>query len=66
MVHFQLAASLACDLIPVPITAKPGAAELQWSVQVERANANNIAYRLTVTNLTASPINFEGRYAVLN
>ncbi len=51
---------------PIPITPKPGAAELQWNVQVERADANNITYWLTVTNLTAAPINFEGRYAVLN
>lgn len=51
---------------PVPVTPRPGAPELQWTVQVERANASFITYWLTVTNLTAAPINFEGRYAVLN
>jgi hypothetical protein len=50
----------------MPVTPKPGAAELQWSVQVERSDPNNITYWLTVTNLSGVPINFEGRYAVLN
>jgi hypothetical protein len=50
----------------VPITPRPGAPELQWTVQVERSDANNITYWLTVTNLSSVTINFEGRYAVLN
>jgi hypothetical protein len=50
----------------VPTTARPGAPELQWNVQVERATGANITYWLTVTNLSPVPINFEGRYAVLN
>lgn len=49
-----------------PITPRPGAPELQWNVQVERADANNVTYWLNVTNLSNVPINFEGRYAVLN
>ena len=51
---------------PMPTTPKPGNPELKWNVQVERGDSDNITYWLTVTNLTAAPINFEGRYAVLN
>jgi hypothetical protein len=50
----------------VPVTPKPGAPELQWNVQVERASAANVTYWINVTNLSNSAINFEGRYAVLN
>lgn len=51
---------------PAPVTPKSGAPELQWNVEVERSDSNNITYWLTVTNLTGVPVNFEGRYAVLN
>jgi hypothetical protein len=50
----------------MPTTPKPGAAEVDWEVAVERADANNTTYWLTVTNLTNVPITFEGRYAVLS
>ena len=50
----------------MPTTPVPGKAELDWDVEVERASATNVSYWLTVTNLSANPINFEGRYAVLN
>lgn len=50
----------------MPTTPAPGAAELDWDVEVERANAGNVTYWLKVMNLTANPVNFEGRYAVLN
>jgi len=50
----------------MPITAALGAPELQWDVAVERGDPQHVTYWLTVTNLTGQPINFEGRYAVLN
>jgi len=50
----------------VPISPEPGSPELQWDVAVERADSNNITYWITVTNLTADPINIEARYAILN
>jgi len=50
----------------MPVTPKPGAPELQWSVSVERANATQVTYWITVTNLTATPITFEGRFAILS
>jgi len=47
---------------PVPGNAP----EVQWDVQVERGSATDITYWVNVTNLTASPLSFEARYAVLN
>jgi hypothetical protein len=49
----------------VPITPKSGAAEIQHSVAVERANDRFVTYWITVTNLTNITVNFEGRYAVV-
>lgn len=49
----------------IPITPKPGAAEIQHSVAVERANDRFVTYWITVTNLTNVAVNFEGRFAVL-
>jgi len=39
--------------------------ELSWSVAVQRADATHVTYWITVTNLTATPVTFEGRYAIL-
>ena len=50
----------------MPITPKSGAPELQWTVGVERANATQVTYWITVTNLTNVAITFEGRYAILS
>jgi hypothetical protein len=50
----------------MPITPALGAPELQWDVAVERGDPQRVTYWLTVTNLAGKPINFEGRYAVLN
>jgi subtilase family protein len=49
----------------MPITPQPGAAEIQHSVAVERANDRFVTYWITVTNLTNAVVNFEGRFAVL-
>jgi hypothetical protein len=50
----------------MPTSPAPGAAELDWDVAVERADANNCTYWITVKNLTGATVNFEGRYAVLS
>ena len=50
-------------LIPDTPEAVP---ELSWSVAVQRADANNVTYWITATNLSANTTTFEGRYAVLN
>jgi hypothetical protein len=50
----------------MPTAPKPGAPELDWQVEVERADATHTTYWLIVTNLTNVPITFEGRYAVLS
>lgn len=50
----------------MPTSPVPGAPELDWDVSVERADANNVTYWLTVKNLSGSTVNFEGRYAVLS
>ena len=49
----------------LPTVPRPGAAELRWSVAIERASGNNLTYWITVQNLTALDVDFEGRYAVL-
>jgi hypothetical protein len=43
-----------------------GAPQVDWDVAVERANANNCTYWVTVKNLTNQNLTFEGRYAILN
>ena len=47
-------------------TTLSSAREVNWNVAVERASNDFVTYLITVTNLTAQPIDFEGRYAVLN
>jgi hypothetical protein len=44
----------------------PGAPQIDWDVEVERASASNITYWISVRNVTAVPVNIEARYAVLN
>jgi hypothetical protein len=50
----------------MPTTVRIGSPELDWDVAVERADATHSTYWITVTNLAAIPITFEGRFAVLN
>lgn len=49
----------------MPTTPKIGGPELGWDVAVERANATDCTYWITVRNFTGIPVTFEGRYAVL-
>ena len=50
----------------VPTSPRPGGPQIEWSVAVERATATHITYWVTIKNATASPVNIEARYAVLN
>jgi hypothetical protein len=50
----------------MPITPCPGGPQLSWAVQVERANATQYTYLITVQNLTSGPVRFEGRYDILS
>ena len=49
----------------MPTTPRPGAPELEWTVQVERSNPMQTTYWITVHNLTNVAVSFEGRYAIL-
>lgn len=46
-------------------TTPQGVPEVNWSVAVQRVDATHVTYWITVTNLTANPVTFEGRYAIL-
>ncbi|MEM8924222.1 MAG: S8 family serine peptidase [Actinomycetota bacterium] len=48
----------------VPVTPRRGAPQISWDVQVERASNNRITYWICVKNLTAHPVDVEGRYLV--
>jgi hypothetical protein len=48
----------------VPDTTSPGAAQVDWDVAIERADAAHVTYWITITNLTGSPVQFEARYAI--
>ncbi len=61
---FNWAASqqVAWYIMPTSIQA---AKELSWSVATQRSDATHCTYWITVSNLTSTPVTFEGRYAVL-
>lgn len=48
------------------LTECRGAPQITWKVEVERANATDCTYWITVTNLTSDPVKFVGRYDVLS
>lgn len=50
-------------MVPTSITAV--GQEVTWSVAPQRTSATAVTYWITVTNLTAAPVTFEGRYAIL-
>jgi hypothetical protein len=50
----------------MPTSPQVGAPQLDWDVMVERANATQCTYWVTVKNLSASAVTFEGRYGVLS
>lgn len=49
----------------IPTTPHPGAPQIKWQVQVERASDAYITYWITITNVSGAPCDIEARYAVL-
>lgn len=49
-----------------PTSPRSGAPQVEWEVEVERANDRHITYWITVKNLISTSVDFEMRYAVLN
>jgi hypothetical protein len=60
--NWSAAQHIVWTVVPTSIQ---GVAEVTWSVAVERQNATQCTYWITVTNLTAAAVTFEGRYAIL-
>jgi hypothetical protein len=50
----------------MPTSPQPGSPEIEWDVAVERADATQCTYWITVKNLKSSAVTFEGRYAVMS
>jgi hypothetical protein len=50
----------------MPTSPRSGAPQVDWDVAVERANSTQCTYWITVKNLTANAVTFEGRYAILS
>jgi hypothetical protein len=48
----------------VPTTAG-AAAQITWNVKIQRSSGAFVTYWISVTNLTAAPVNIQGRYTVL-
>jgi hypothetical protein len=49
----------------VPTSARPGAAEVDWDVAIERADSSHVTYWITINNLTNASVQFEARYAIV-
>jgi hypothetical protein len=49
----------------MPTTPNAGTPQLEWSVAVERADAANATYWITVKNVSDGQVDFEGRFAVM-
>jgi hypothetical protein len=50
----------------MPTTPFATVPQVTWTVQVERQSAEFITYWLSVQNLTAVPVSFEGRFCILS
>jgi hypothetical protein len=50
-------------MVPTSITSV--GQEVSWSVAAQRTSTTAVTYWITVTNLTAAAVTFEGRYAIL-
>ena len=50
----------------MPTSPRSGAPQVDWDVAVERAKNNQCTYWITVKNLTAQALTFEGRYAIMS
>lgn len=55
------------DVVWLPMATTPdvGVPEITWKVQVERSTPYLLTYHIIITNLTNTPVEIEGRYAVL-
>jgi len=49
----------------VPTNPRPGAPQIKWQVQVERASDAFITYWINITNVSPAACDIEARYAVL-
>jgi kumamolisin len=49
----------------VPTTFSQSAAQIGWTVQVQRVSATSITYWIIITNSTNVPVEIEARYAVV-
>jgi hypothetical protein len=49
----------------VPTTPQPGAPQIKWQVQVERATDGFITYWINITNISTAACDIEARYGVL-
>ncbi len=49
----------------VPTTPRPGAPQIKFNVEVERASDQFITYWVSITNVSPAPCDIEARYAVL-
>lgn len=50
----------------MPTSVQSGGPQITWRVQVERQSPELLTYWITVQNLTARPVTFEGRYCILS
>ena len=50
----------------VPTSPNTGGAQVDWEVDVQRADANRVTYWITVRNLSSQPANVDARYAIMN
>ena len=66
LVHLGLAGARHVIWHIMSTTVAIGAPSIDWDVAVERANQTQCTYWITVKNLTAQTLTFEGRYAVLS
>jgi len=49
----------------VPTSVGSGGPQIGWSVQTEKASGDYLVYWISITNVTASPVDIEARYCVL-
>ena len=50
----------------VPTTPNPGAPQIEWDVEVQRASSTAITYWISIRNVSSSAVDIEARYEVMN
>lgn len=50
----------------MPTSPRSGSPQIDWTVSVERANATQCTYWISIKNLTNVNLSFEARYAVMS